>query len=72
MTNANLLKSRMAALGYTRFTQDLMLLLSISWTSASQKLNGKTGFTQKEIAVLVDKLMLTGDEVLEIFMKGTE
>lgn len=72
MTNLNFLKSKMAAAGYTTFTQDLVILLAISWTAASQKLNGKANFTQKEITILTDKLMLNGDEVKEIFMGGNE
>ena len=72
MTNINLLKSKMAAAGYTTFTQDLMILLGVSWTTASQKLNSKANFSQKEISVLTDKLGLTGDEVKEIFMSGDE
>lgn len=72
MTNINLLKSKMAAAGYTTFTQDLMMLLEVSWTTASQKLNHKANFSQKEISVLTDKLGLTGDEVKEIFMSGDE
>lgn len=72
MTNINLLKSKMAAAGYTTFTQDLMILLGVSWTTASQKLNSKANFSQKDISILIDKLGLTGDEVKEIFMNGDE
>lgn len=72
MTNINLLKSKMAAAGYTTFTQDLMILLGVSWTTASQKLNSKANFSQKDINILIDKLGLTGDEVKEIFMNGDE
>lgn len=72
MTNINLLKSKMAAAGYTTFTHDMTILLEISWTAASQKLNGKANFSQKEISTLTDKLGLTGDEVKEIFMSGDE
>lgn len=72
MTNLNLLKSKMAAAGYTTFTKDLAILLAISWTAASQKLNGKANFTQKEITILTDKLRLNGDEVKEIFMSGDD
>lgn len=72
MTNINLLKSKMAAAGYTTFTQDLMIMLGVSWTTASQKLNHKGNFSQKEITILIDRLGLTGDEVKEIFMSGDE
>ena len=72
MTNTNLLKSKMAAAGYTTFTQDLMILLEVSWTTASQKLNHKANFSQRDISALVDKLGLTGDDVKEIFMMKDE
>lgn len=72
MTNINLLKSKMAAAGYTTFTQDLMNLLEVSWTTASQKLNHKGNFSQRDISILIDKLGLTGDDVKEIFMTGDE
>lgn len=72
MTNINLLKSKMAAAGYTTFTQDLMILLGVSWTTASQKLNSKANFSQKDISILIDRLGLTGDDVKEIFMSGDD
>lgn len=72
MTNINLLKSKMAALGYTDFTLDLMKLLDISWTAASQKINGKSAFKQAEIAILTDKLNLTGEDVKQIFTNKGE
>lgn len=72
MTNVNLLKSKMAALGYTDFTSDLMKLLDISWTAASQKVNGKAEFKQSEIAILTDKLNLTGEDVKQIFTNKGE
>lgn len=58
----------MAALGYTNFTSDLMNLLDISWTTASQKINNKSSFTQKEIAILTMKLGLTAEDIKEIFV----
>ena len=58
----------MAALGYTNFTSDLMKLLKISWTSASQKINNRSPFTQKEIAILTMKLGLTAEDIKEIFV----
>lgn len=72
LTNINLLKSKMAALGYSNFTLDLMKLLDISWTSASQKINGKSEFKQSEIAILTLKLGLSGEEVKEIFASEVE
>ena len=67
MTNVNLLKSKMAALGYSEFTSDLMKLLGISWTAASQRLNNKASFKQSEITLLTCKLGLNGDDVKMIF-----
>lgn len=67
MTNINLLKSKMAAAGYTNFTSDLMKILNISWTAASQKINNRSNFTQREITLLTTILNLTGDDVKEIF-----
>lgn len=67
LTNLNLLKSKMAAIGYTDFTTDLTKLLGVSWTAASQKLNGKTDFKQSEISILTLKLGLTGEDVKQIF-----
>lgn len=72
LTNVNLLKSKMAAKGYTNFTSDLMILLDISWTAASQKMNDKSTFTQKEIIILTEKLNLSGDDVKQIFINGVE
>lgn len=68
MTDINLLKSKMAAQGYSNFTTDLMTLLNISWTSASQKMNDKSNFSQSEIKILTSKLHLTGDDVKQIFV----
>lgn len=68
MTDINLLRSKMAAQGYSNFTTDLMTLLDISWTSASQKMNDKSNFSQSEIKILTQKLHLSGDEVKQIFV----
>lgn len=68
VTNINLLKSKMAALGYVDFTRDLAELLGISWSSASQKMNGKTEFKQSEISILTIKLGLNGDDLKNIFV----
>lgn len=57
----------MAAAGYVNFTLDLMNLLDISWTAASQKINGKASFKQSEICILTLKLGLSGDDIKEIF-----
>lgn len=62
----------MAASGYTDFTSDLMKILDISWTAASQKVNGKIAFKQSEIAILTDVLNLTGEDVKQIFTNKGE
>lgn len=72
MTNLNLLKSKMALAGYSDFTTDLTKLLDISWGSASNKLNQKSDFNQKEIGILTNKLGLTGDDVKTIFANGAD
>lgn len=72
MTNVNLLKSKMAAIGYTDFTSDLMKILSLSWTAASQRLNNKAEFKQSEICILTTKLGLSGKEIKEIFASESE
>lgn len=72
MTNVNLLKSKMAAVGYTDFTGDLMNMLALSWTSASQRLNNKAEFKQSEICILTTKLGLTGQDIKEIFASESE
>lgn len=68
LTNINLLKSKMAALGYVDFTGDLAKLLGISWSTASQRMNGKTGFKQSEISILTMKLGLNGNDLKNIFV----
>lgn len=68
VTKLDLLRSKMAAAGYKNFTSDLMKLLGISWTTASQKMNGKSDFTQKEITILTLKLGLSANDVKEIFV----
>lgn len=69
MTDINLLKSKMILAGYDRPTSDLSKILSISYPSASLRLNDKRDFTQREIAILALKLGLTGDEVKQIFLQ---
>ena len=67
MTDTRLLKSKMALAGYDNFTTELMVLVDCSWTSASNKLNGKAAFSQKEIAKLTTSLNLSGEEIKKIF-----
>lgn len=72
MTNVNLLKSRLIALGYEDFTTAISEMLNISYSAASAKLNNKRGFKQSEITTLAVKLGLNGDELKEIFIDGAE
>lgn len=71
-TNVNLLKSKLAALGYTGFTTAIALILDISYGAASAKLNNKSEFRQSEMSLIALKLGLNGDELKEIFVDGVE
>lgn len=68
MTNTNLLKSKMAAVGDTDFVKCLAMCLDISRTTASKKLNGEKPFDQKEIAIITLKYALTDNDIREIFV----
>lgn len=67
MTNANLLKSKMALIGDSDFTKCLSDLLGISRQAASEKLNGKSQFKQTEIMIITKRYGLSGEEVKNIF-----
>ena len=68
MTNTNLLKSKMVAIGDENYVQCLADLLNISRTTASKKLNGLLQFTQQEIALIVLKYGLSDEEIKKIFV----
>ena len=68
MTNINLLKSKMAAIGDTDFVKCLSETLGISRTTASQKLNGKKDFSQSEITTLTLKYGFSANDIKEIFV----
>ena len=68
MTNTNLLKSKMIAIGDENFVQCLADILNCSRTTASGKLCGKISFTQDEIAAVTKHYNLTGDDVVSIFI----
>lgn len=72
MTNTNLLKSKMAAVGDVDFVKCLADKLNISRTTASKKLNGETPFNQKEITFLVFKYGISNDEIRDIFINGVD
>lgn len=68
MTNANLLRSKMALLGDTEFIKCLADVLEISRTTASRKLNDDLPFSQSEIAILTKRYGLSAEEIKEIFV----
>ena len=72
MTNVNLLKSKMAALGDTEFVSALSDLLNISRTTASKKLSGEKAFTQSEIILITQKYGLSAEDIKNIFVDGVE
>lgn len=71
-TNANLLRSKLAANGYMNFTAAIAEILNISYGAASAKLNNKNEFTQSEIAILAKKLDLSDKDIRKIFVDGVE
>lgn len=68
MTNTNLLKSKMVAMGESACVDALADLLHISRPTASNKLNNKIPFTQDEIIEIVVKYRLTVNDVAAIFL----
>ena len=72
MTNVNLLKSKMVATGDTDYINKLAILLDVSRTTASKKLNGEKSFTQQEIALIAAKYNLSAEDIKEIFVDGVE
>lgn len=68
MTDTNLLKSKMAAVGDTDFVKCLAELLNLSRTTASKKLKGDKDFTQKEITILTIKYGLSDSDLRQIFV----
>ena len=72
MTNVNLLKSKMVALGDTDYVNKLATLLNVSRTTASQKMNGEKPFTQLEIMAITKRYGLSAEDIKEIFIDGVE
>ena len=68
MTNTNLLKSKMIAVGDENYVEALSSILNISRTTASKKLNGKISFNQLEIAILTKRYDLCAEDIKEIFI----
>lgn len=72
MEGLKLLKKKMIDFGRDDFTSYLSEILSISVTSASNKMNGISPFKQNEITALAKHFKLTGDEIKTIFILGVE
>lgn len=72
MTNTNLLKSKMAAVGDTNFVTALAELLDVSRTTASKKLRGEKDFSTSEITALTYRYNLSGDDIKNIFVGAEE
>ena len=72
MTNTNLLKSKMVAVGDDNYVQCLADLLHISRTTASKKLYGEKDFTQSEITILTVKYRLSAEDIKNIFVGAEE
>lgn len=65
MTNSNLLKGKMVAHGLRQ--SDLATLLNLSSTALNNKINNRTDFRDKEIAILINVLALNDSEIRQIF-----
>lgn len=69
MTNSMLLKSKMILCGDEKFSQSLSDLLGVSRQTATNKLCGKSSFSQHEIAVIAKRYCLTNEEIRKIFIE---
>lgn len=69
MTNTNLLKARMVERGDDDCVAKLAELLGISRNTASNKLNGKAKFDQREIYLISEKYGLSDEDIRKIFVK---
>ena len=69
MTNTNLLKSKMVAVGDGAYTKKIAELLGITEPSANDKLNGKRPFTQPEIEKLALHYEMSDTDVCDIWFR---
>lgn len=69
LTNSMLLKSKMILCGDEKFSQSLSDLLGVSRQTATNKLCGKSSFSQHEIAVIAKRYCLTNEEIRKIFIE---
>lgn len=66
MTNTNKLKAKIAECGLTM--KELAKNINMSSATFSQKVSGKTKFSQDDIRKIDQELNLTSDEIREIFL----
>jgi len=69
MTNTNLLKSKMVAVGDDKYTKKLAELLDITEPNANDKLNGKRPFIQTEIETLALHYEMSDTDVCDIWFR---
>lgn len=72
MTDTNLLKSKMVAVGDTDCVKCLATLLGVSRTTASKKLKGEKPFDQKEMTLIALKYGLSGEDIRRIFVESSD
>lgn len=65
----NLIKHKMLDLNREDFVAFLSELLECSRTTASSKLNGESQFSEKELAILTNKLGISADELKDAITK---
>lgn len=70
--NVKLLKSKMILYGDEDFVNSISKLLHITRQTASAKLNGKSEFTQTEIAIISKHYCLNDEEIRKIFIEGED
>ena len=68
--NTNLLKARMVEYGDEDYIEMLTVLLNVSRTTASNKLNGKSPFNQSEISLIAKRYKLSDEDIRRIFVEG--
>jgi hypothetical protein len=68
MTNKNLMKSKIALMGYTQ--KKLAEKIGMPVPTLTQKINNLLPFRTAEIDKIQKELNLTNDEVVEIFITG--
>ena len=72
MTDTSLLKSKMVLAGDDDFVQCISIILGVSRQTASDKLYGKSEFTQTQITELANHYGWTAEEIEQIFLQRGE